>query len=186
MQKGTSQSIHVIDNSIREQMQLFDRYGDNFFSDTISLIMNFEPYSHKVVFGRPTRTPDHRVILVRRGTMTINVSYNDYTLKEGHLFVIPANSVLIKKAQSDDYNVFCIAFRIPEIDHLGLIDYKESHMALSDSDRRMVENYFPPAGTAHQKPKHQSAKRNPPDNFPALQRLLAVSGICSSCSPGAS
>lgn len=37
MQKGTSQSIHVIDNSIREQMQLFDRYGDNFFSDTISL-----------------------------------------------------------------------------------------------------------------------------------------------------
>lgn len=142
MQKGTSQSIHVIDNSIREQMQLFDRYGDNFFSDTISLIMNFEPYSHKVVVGRPTRTPDHRVILVRRGTTTINVSYNDYTLKEGHLFVIPANSVLIKKAQSDDYNVFCIAFRIPEIDHLGLIDYKESHMALSDSDRRMVENYF--------------------------------------------
>lgn len=142
MQKDDSKSIHVIDKSIRAQMQVLDRYGDNYFSDTISLIMDFEPYVRKVVLGRPTRTPDHRVILVRRGTTTINVSYNDYTLKEGHLLIIPANSVLIKKVQSDDYNVFCLAFRIPEIEHLGLIDYKESHVSLSDSDRRVVENYF--------------------------------------------
>lgn len=44
MQKNDSQSVHVIDNSVREQMRVFDRYGDNYFSDTISLIMNFEPY----------------------------------------------------------------------------------------------------------------------------------------------
>ena len=142
MQKNDSQSIHVIDNSVRGQMQLFDRYGDNYFSETISLIMNFEPYVHRVVLGRPSRTPEHRIILVRRGTSTINVSYNDYDLKEGHLLIIPANSVLIKKAQSDDYNVFCVAFRIPEVEHLGLIDYKESHIKLSDADRRVVENYF--------------------------------------------
>ena len=142
MQKNDSQSIHVIDNSVRGQMQLFDRYGDNYFSETISLIMNFEPYVHRVVLGRPSRTPEHRIILVRWGTSTINVSYNDYDLKEGHLLIIPANSVLIKKAQSDDYNVFCVAFRIPEVEHLGLIDYKESHIKLSDADRRVVENYF--------------------------------------------
>ena len=142
MQKNDSQSIHVIDNSVRGQMQLFDRYGDNYFSETISLIMNFEPYVHRVVLGRPSRTPEHRIILVRRGTSTINVSYNDYDLKEGHLLIIPANSVLKKKAQSDDYNVFCVAFRIPEVEHLGLIDYKESHIKLSDADRRVVENYF--------------------------------------------
>lgn len=142
MQKNDIQSIHVIDNSVRGQMQLFDRYGDNYFSETISLIMNFEPYVHRVVLGRPSRTPEHRIILVRRGTSTINVSYNDYDLKEGHLLIIPANSVLIKKAQSDDYNVFCVAFRIPEVEHLGLIDYKESHIKLSDADRRVVENYF--------------------------------------------
>ena len=142
MQKNDSQSIHVIDNSVRGQMQLFDRYGDNYFSETISLIMNFEPYVHRVVLGRPSRTPEHRIILVRRGTSTINVSYNDYDLQEGHLLIIPANSVLIKKAQSDDYNVFCVAFRIPEVEHLGLIDYKESHIKLSDADRRVVENYF--------------------------------------------
>ena len=142
MQKNDSQSVHVIDNSVRDQMRVFDRYGDNYFSDTISLIMNFEPYVHRVVLGRPTRTPEHRIILVRQGTSTINVSYNDYTLKEGHLLIIPANSVLIKKAQSDGYNVFCIAFRIPEVEHLGLIDYKERHIVLSDSERRVVENYF--------------------------------------------
>ena len=104
--------------------------------------MIFEPSVHRVVLGRPSRTPEHRIILVRRGTSTINVSYNDYDLKEGHLLIIPANSVLIKKAQSDDYNVFCVAFRIPEVEHLGLIDYKESHIKLSDADRRVVENYF--------------------------------------------
>ena len=142
MQKNDSQSVHVIDNSIREQMSLFDRFGDNYFSDTISLIMNFEPYVHRVVLGRPTRTPEHRIILVRQGNTTINVSYNEYNLKEGHLLIIPANSVLIKKEQSDNYNVFCIAFRIPEVEHLGLIDYKERHIVLSDSDRRVVENYF--------------------------------------------
>lgn len=142
MQKNDSQIVHVIDNSVREQMHLFDRYGDNCFNETISLIMNFEPYVHKVVPGRPYRTPEHRIILVRRGTSTINISYNDYALKEGHLLIIPANSVLIKKAQSDDYNVFCVAFRIPEVEHLGLIDYKESHIRLSDSDLCVMENYF--------------------------------------------
>ena len=142
MQKNDSQSIHIIDNSVREQMRIFDRYGDNYFSETMSLIMNFEPYVHRVVLGRPTRTPEHRVILVRRGTSTINISYNDYTLKEGHLLIVPANSVLVKKTQSDDYNVFCIAFRIPEVEHLGLIDYKESHIVLSNTDHRLVENYF--------------------------------------------
>lgn len=142
MQKNDSQGIHIIDNSVREQMRLFDRYGDNYFSETMSLIMNFEPYVHRVVLGRPTRTPEHRVILVRQGTSTINISYNDYTLREGHLLIVPANSVLIKKTQTDDYNVFCLAFRIPEVEHLGLIDYKESHIVLSDTERRMVENYF--------------------------------------------
>ena len=142
MQKNDSQSIHVIDNSVREQMHVFDRHGDNYFSDTISLIMNFEPYVHRVVFGRPNRPLEHRIILVRQGNTTINVSYNDYNLKEGHLLIIPSNSVLIKKAQSDNYNVFCIAFRIPEVEHLGLIDYKERHIVLSDSERRVVENYF--------------------------------------------
>lgn len=142
MQKNNSKSIHVIDSSVREQMHVFDRYEDNYFSDTISLITNFEPYAKKVRIGRPTRTPEHRIILVRQGTTTINVSYNDYSLKEGHLLIIPANSVLIKKTQSDEYNVFCVAFRIPEIEHLGLIDYKERHIVLSDSERRVVENYF--------------------------------------------
>jgi AraC-like DNA-binding protein len=142
MQKNDSQSVHVIDNSVREQMHVFDRYGDNYFSDTISLIMNFEPYVHRVVFGRPNRTLEHRIILVRQGNTTIDVSYNEYNLKEGHLLIIPENSVLIKKAQSDNYNVFCIAFRIPEVEHLGLIDYMERHIVLSDSERRVVENYF--------------------------------------------
>ena len=142
MQKNNSKSIHVIDSSVREQMHVFDRYEDNYFSDTISLITNFEPYAKKVRIGRPTRTPEHRIILVRQGTTTINVSYNDYSLKEGHLLIIPANSVLVKKTQSDEYNVFCVAFRIPEIEHLGLIDYKERHIVLSDSERRVVENYF--------------------------------------------
>jgi len=142
MQKNDSQSIHVIDNSVREQMHFFDRYEDNYFSDTISLITNFEPYAKKVRIGLPTRTLEHRIILVRQGTTTINVSYNGYTLKEGHLLIIPANSVLIKKTQSDEYNVFCVAFRIPEVEHLGLIDYKERHVVLSDSERHVVENYF--------------------------------------------
>lgn len=142
MQKNDSQGIRVIDNSIRKQMQYLDRYGDNYFSEAISLIMNLEPYVNRVVLGLPSRTHEHLIILVRRGTSTINVSYNDYTLKEGHLFIVPANSVLIKKAQSDDYNVFCVAFRIPEVEHLDLIDYKESHIVLSDNDRRLAESYF--------------------------------------------
>ena len=142
MQKNDSHSVHVIDNQVREKMHILDHLGNNYFSDTISLIMNFEPYVHKVVLGRPTRTHEHRIILVRQGSTTITVNYNDYTLKEGHLLIIPANSVLIKQALSDGYNVFCVAFRIPEIEHLGLIDYKESHVVLPDSDRRVVENYF--------------------------------------------
>ena len=36
MQKSDNQGIHVIDNSIRGQMQLLDRYGDNYFGEAIS------------------------------------------------------------------------------------------------------------------------------------------------------
>lgn len=142
MKNEESHSVHVIDNSIRNQMHNLDRQRENFFSDHFSFIMNFEPYREKVVFGRPTRTPEHRIVLVRKGSTTLNISCSVYTLKKNHLMVIPANSVLIKDIQSKDYNVFCIAFRIPEVEQLGLIDYKEKLVLLSEKDCGVVENYF--------------------------------------------
>lgn len=142
IQMDNSQNIHIIDNSVRNLMKMFDHRGDNYFGETISLIMNFEPYRNRTVLGRPFRIQEHCITLVTRGTATFNFSYNEYTLKEGHLLIIPANSVSTKKTQSNDYDEFSIAFRIPEIEHLNLIDYKESHIALSDTERRMAENHF--------------------------------------------
>ena len=78
MQKKVRKEILVIDNLVRTQMEILDRHVDNFFSDTISLIMNFAPYLQKVVFGRYTRTLEHRIILVRRGSTTRNISFDNY------------------------------------------------------------------------------------------------------------
>ena len=98
-------NIHLIDNSVRAKMALLDKYGDNFFSEKLTIITKFAPYVKYVEMNLPVRTPEHRIIFVRKGTKLINISFRDYHLKPGSLLLVPAESVMTNKEQSDDYDV---------------------------------------------------------------------------------
>lgn len=123
-------------------MRVLDSREDNFISDNFSLITNINSYNQSIIFGRPFIAHEHSIIYVRRGTSNISISYNNYTLREGHLLIVPANSVLINKSQSNDHSVYSIAFRFPEVEHLGLIDCREIHTVLPDNGRKVVEKYY--------------------------------------------
>lgn len=142
MDDNISQKTHSIDNSIRDKMALLDKYSDNFFSEKLTIITDFTPYVKYVQINLPARTPEHRIVFVRRGTKVLNVSFRDYKLKTGSLLLIPAGSVLINKEQSEDYNVHSVAFRIPKAESLRLVDFDVMSLQLSSANQRLVDNYI--------------------------------------------
>lgn len=142
MEDATNEHAHLIDHSIREKMTLLDKYGDNVFSDKLTIITNFAPYAKYVRLNVPARSPEHRIIFVRQGTKTLNISFRDYKLTPGTLLLTPAGSVLTTKEQSADYRVKSIAFRIPKAESLRLIDYDVTSLQLSASNQALVDNYF--------------------------------------------
>lgn len=142
MKKSSNKEIRVIDNEVKKQMEYLSRNYDNYFSDTLSLIMNFEPLRQKVVLDRPTRTLEHRIVLVQSGFSCFQIMSYEYKIRAGQLIIFPANSVISKTMQSYDYDVYSLSFRFPEMDERGLVGYEPLQMVLSDSDKRIVEGYF--------------------------------------------
>ena len=133
---------HIIDNSVRDRMSLLDKYGYNFFSEKLSIITQYAPYREYVEMDVPIRTLEYLIILVRKGTSVLNISFCDYKLMPGTLLLVPAECILINKKQSDDYDCHSIAFRIPMSEKESLFDLGVVSLQLTDASQQIVDNYI--------------------------------------------
>ena len=104
--------------------------------------MNFAPYVKHVRMNYPVKTEGHCILLVRSGSKLLNVSFNDYNLKKGSLCIIPDNSIVVNKEQSDDYNLRSLIFYLPLEENTNLLPYDGFAIQLTSKNYSLVENYF--------------------------------------------
>lgn len=142
MRKEEQSALHEIDNLVRGTMSALDRKGLNYFSDSFSLIMDFSPYVEHVVLGKLMRSPEHRLLFVVHGSATIDINMDRYQLRRGSLILVPAQSIISMQELSDDYAPITVAFGTPQIDGPNLIGYKVLHLQLSESELKIMHNYF--------------------------------------------
>lgn len=134
--------VFEIDNSVRERMTYFDPQRHNFFEKDFSLMMDFAPYRDKIVFGKPMRTPEHRLIFVEEGNATLQISFGEYEVRKGSLLLVPRGSVIITEEVSDSYNPWTLSFNVPEVDGQMLVPYTVTQLQLPTAEVSTVANYY--------------------------------------------
>lgn len=142
MKKEEKLGLHEIDNLVRDTMAALDRKGWNYFSDSFSLIMDFAPYVEHVVLKKLIRSPEHRLFFVIHGSATIDINMERHQLRRGSLILAPAQSIISMQEMSDDYAPITVAFGTMHLDSTNLIGYKTLHLQLSESELKIMQNYF--------------------------------------------
>lgn len=137
-----AKEIFEIDNSVRERMSLLDPRMHNFFDKDFTLIMDFAPYRDKIVFGKPMRTPEHRIFYVSEGHATFQIGFDEFELTKGCLILAPRGSVIITEDVSGNYSPYTLAFNFPEADGQMLMPYSTTTLKLSSDEQLIVTNYF--------------------------------------------
>lgn len=137
-----AKEIFEIDNSVREKMSLLDPRMHNFFENDFTLIMDFTPYRDKIVFGKPMRTPEHRLIYVSEGNANFQIGFDEFELNKGCLILVPRGTVIITEDISRNYSPYTLAFNFPEADGQVLMPYSATSLRLSPDEQLIVTNYF--------------------------------------------
>lgn len=134
------ESILEIDEQRRKEMAFMDKDGNNFFSEKISLVMDFSPYIEEM--EEPRYTPEYRIVYLKEGTAVHSINYEDYSLKGGDIFLVsPYNIVSLKRASENSVHQM-LAIDMPELQYMKIPAYKPIMVHLSDSDKEIVEHTF--------------------------------------------
>lgn len=142
MDNAKSGNARLIDNLMRVEMSRMDKYGDNIFSDRLTIITQSAPYRRFVEFNEPFRLQEHCISFVCKGTRTLSVSHRDYHLKEGDLLLVPAGSILVNRKLSDDIEVYSVVFRISMAAGERLVGSDVVSLHLSNANQRLVDDYI--------------------------------------------
>lgn len=136
----SKESILEIDEQRRKEMAFMDKDGNNFFSEKISLVMDFSPYIEEM--EEPRYTPEYRIVYLKEGTAVHSINYEDYSLKGGDIFLVsPYNIVSLKRASENSVHQM-LAIDMPKLQYMRIPTYHPIMVNLSDSDKEIVEHTF--------------------------------------------
>lgn len=134
--------VFEIGNSVRERMSLLDPLKHNYFDINFSLIMDFAPYREKIIFGKPMRSPEHRIIYVSEGNATLQIGFDSYEVTKGNIILIPCGSVIITEYISHNYNPYTVAFNIPKAESHILFPHSSTALKISCDEQTIITSYF--------------------------------------------
>lgn len=132
--------IHIIDNIVRSKMRLLDSGKENFFSDGLSVITNYEPYRNHVVIGRVAQSPENRIIYVKQGMAEIRFNLKTVNMTTRKLVIIPKDTTITVNEMSDIYTPMAFAFSGDS--YRGIVPYQMQEIDLSAKNAEVVEGYF--------------------------------------------
>lgn len=135
-------TIQEIDSRQKEKMSFLDGTRANFFEKEFSIITNFESYSKHVVLNEMFRSPEHRLMYVRRGRTCHTVNMEQYIVRESELLLVPANFIFSIDSISSDFTPYILSFRFDEVEARQLVGYETRHIPLTAVQAMIMENYF--------------------------------------------
>ena len=142
MIKNMSQKIKVIDDSMKAEIRVFDNTGANIIEKDFCLVMDNSPIVKHAVIDAPMRSPEHRIMLVKKGSIDYTLNYMDFHVSEGEVLMIPANYIIIMNGHSRDFNARVLSFRFANMADAGLVGYDAVKLRLGYSEEQVFENFF--------------------------------------------
>ena len=136
------QRIIEIDDSKKDEIRVFDNTGANIIEKDFCLVMDNSPIVKHAVIDAPVRSPEHRIMLVKKGSVDYTLNYMDFHVSEGEVLMIPANYIIIMNGHSRDFNARVLSFRFANMADAGLVGYDAVKLRLGYNEEQVFENFF--------------------------------------------
>ena len=137
-----NKKIQEIDDSMKAEIQAIDNTKSNIIEKNYCLIMDNSDIVKKMVIDAPLRSPEHRVMLVKKGSVDHSLNYYDYHTSEGELLMIPANFIICLNGHSNNFNARVISFHFANTLNESLVGYDVVKLRLGSTEEHVFENYF--------------------------------------------
>ena len=141
MAKNTPK-IQEIDNTLKDIVRSIRFSDENIFESNYTLVMDNAPVMKVVERGVPMRSTEHRVILVRSGSVDYSLNFTDYHVMEGDVLMVPANYVITVEDFRPTTSARVLAFRFVDMADAALIGFDVVHLHLGQFDQQVFENFF--------------------------------------------
>lgn len=89
-----TRKIQEIDDSLKAEFRTIDYTGANIYEKNYCLVMDNSPLVRNLIIDAPLRTPEHRIMLVKKGSVDHTLNYVDFHTSEGEVLMIPANYIM--------------------------------------------------------------------------------------------
>lgn len=137
-----SQKIKVIDDSMKAELRAIDNTGANIIEKDFCLVMDNSAIVKYAVIDAPLRTPEHRIMLVKKGSVDHTLNYMNFHTSEGEVLMIPANYIINLNGHSRDFNARVLSFRFANMADAGLVGYDAVKLRLGYNEEQVFENFF--------------------------------------------
>ena len=137
-----AQKVKEIDNSTKAELRAIDNTGANIFEKDFCLVMDNSAIVKYAVIDAPLRSPEHRIMLVKKGSVDYTLNYMDFHTSEGEVLMVPANYIINLNGHSRDFNARVLSFRFANMADAGLVGYDVIKLRLGYSEEQVFENFF--------------------------------------------
>ena len=143
MAKSKQTVIKEIDNSVKNELKVFDIMGLNIFEDDYCLVMDNTPIVKNFTFDKPLRSNEHRIMLVKQGWVKHSLNYTECTTNKNEVLFIPAQFIIEVKDFSPDFKARVLSFNFSEVSTPVLpIDFRFIHLDIGYSESERIDKYF--------------------------------------------
>ena len=137
-----AQKVKEIDNSTKAELRAIDNTGANIFEKDFCLVMDNSAIVKYAVIDAPLRSTEHRIMLVKKGSVDYTLNYMDFHTSEGEVLMIPANYIININGHSRDFNARVLSFRFANMADAGLVGYDVIKLRLGYNEEQVFENFF--------------------------------------------
>lgn len=137
-----AQKTKEIDDSMKAELRAIDNTEANIFEKDFCLVMDNSAIVKYAVIDAPLHSHEHRIMLVRKGSVDHTLNYMDFHTSEGELLMIPANYIINVNGHSRDFNARVLSFRFANMADAGLVGYDVVKLRLGYNEEQVFENFF--------------------------------------------